>query len=70
MGSKKFLSHKCRSWDDFLKNTCKNNPITVPMGEPVPVHATGSYYLTTESSPPYAQANIQLNYVEDNNIGN
>ncbi|XP_046993986.1 lipase member H-like [Schistocerca americana] len=48
-----FKAHQCGSWNDYNSGSCDGNP-TALMGETVSTSASGTYYLATASSSPYA----------------
>ncbi|XP_047111831.1 pancreatic triacylglycerol lipase-like [Schistocerca piceifrons] len=48
-----FNAHQCGSWNDYSSGSCDGNP-TALMGETVSTSASGTYYLATASSSPYA----------------
>ncbi|XP_046993990.1 lipase member H-like [Schistocerca americana] len=48
-----FKAYQCGSWDDFNAGNCASNP-TALMGEKLSSSASGTYFLATASSSPYA----------------
>ncbi|XP_049763711.1 pancreatic triacylglycerol lipase-like [Schistocerca cancellata] len=52
--SSAFVSYQCDSWNNFQNGNCNGNA-QVAMGAPTPSGTTGTFYLRTNGSPPYAQ---------------
>lgn len=48
-----FMAFECKSWDDFTSKKCDGDP--VPMGEPTPNTANGTYFLETTGGPRFAK---------------
>ncbi|XP_049958113.1 lipase member H-like [Schistocerca serialis cubense] len=48
-----FKAYQCGSWNDYNAGNCASNP-TALMGETVSTSASGTYFLATASSSPYA----------------
>ncbi|XP_068972803.1 pancreatic triacylglycerol lipase-like [Bombus flavifrons] len=54
IGSKTgFVASKCDTWDQFMQGSCNYSKTTL-LGEHVDKMATGTYFLTTRSEPPYS----------------
>lgn len=48
-----FMAVKCNNWKDYRSKKCNGDPI--PMGDPTPNTASGTYYLETMNGPNFAR---------------
>lgn len=48
----RFQGYKCLTWPDFQAGNCQKNPVV--MGDPTPSSASGTFYLRTSGSQPFA----------------
>lgn len=48
-----FMAFECNSWEDYGAKDCEGDPI--PMGDPTPSSARGTFFLETTAGPRFAR---------------